>query len=343
MKINFYMKKKIVFYHLKCYIADSKYKDKAMKHKISIAMAVFEGERFIDQQLSSILDQSCMPDEIIICDDSRDDKTYKAIESTIVQYPEIIKYLKNETQLGVSKNFEKAVSLTNGDIIFLSDQDDVWKQDKISKLLSLLDDFPDCGGAFCNSELVNRDLIPLGVTHLELRGFAGDASKDFFLKRVPAAGHNMAFRAELKDFLLPFPALKECHDTWIGLVIAAVSRWIFTDDVLTLFRQHDSNLSQAGRSGQLKAALSSIKNDTDSWNMALYDGLIQRLTGKIDPELLERFKDRRGYSAVRAKMNCNIFKRLPLILGEIKNKRYFKYGRGWKNVIQDVFFRNLVK
>ena len=315
-------------------------------------MAVFEGENFIGQQLGSILCQSLIPDEIIICDDSRNDKTYKAIEKIVAQHSEIIKYFKNETQLGVSKNFEKAISLSNGDIIFLSDQDDVWRQDKIAQLISLVNASPNCGGAFCNSELVDEELKPLDVTHCDLRGFQTNemlscppgGMMEFFLKRVPAAGHNMAFKSKLKNLLLPFPDLKECHDTWIGLVIAATNRWAFTSDTLTQFRQHTDNVSQAGRSSQLRAAIESIKNDTCAWNMALYDELVKRLSQssyQIEPKVLELLEDRRDHSAVRAKMNCNIFKRLPLVLKEIKNKRYFKYGRGWKNVIQDLILRGI--
>jgi hypothetical protein len=75
--------------------------------------------------------------------------------------------------------------------------------------------------------------------------------------------------------------------------------------------------------------------------VALYDELIRRLAGKAKPGILELLKDRREHSATRAKMNCNIFKRLPLVLREIKNKRYFRYGRGWKNAIQDIFLRGL--
>ncbi|MDD5596472.1 MAG: glycosyltransferase [Victivallaceae bacterium] len=320
-----------------------------MKPKISIAMTVFEGERFIVQQLNSILDQSLVPDEIIICDDSRNDKTYDAIEKIIKQHSDIIKYFKNETQLGVSNNFEKAISRTNGDIIFLSDQDDVWKQDKIAQLASLINASPNCGGAFCNSELVDENLKSLNISHWDLRGFGTSeilscptgGMLEFCLKRVPAAGHNMAFKAELKDLILPFPDLKECHDTWIGLVIAATRKWAFTSDTLTQFRQHNNNLSQAGRSCQLKAAMDSIKNDISTWNTALYDALIQRLSGRVEPEMLELLKDRRDHSAMRAKMNCNIFRRFPLIYGEIKNKRYFRYGRGWKNIIQDLILRSL--
>jgi glycosyltransferase involved in cell wall biosynthesis len=314
-----------------------------MKHKISVAMAAFEGENFISRQVESILCQTRAPDEIIICDDSRNSHTWDAIKDIAEKHEDIVKYFRNDSQLGVSKNFEKAISLCSGDIIFLSDQDDVWETTKVAELSSLLNDNPDCGGSFCNSELVDEDLKPLGVTHWDLRGFNGDGGMDFFLKRVPAAGHNMAFKSDMKNLLLPFPELKECHDTWIGLLIATVSGWAVCDKVLTKFRQHDSNLSQAGRGGQLKAALDSIKSGADRWNAVLYGELIKRLTGKVEPEILEMLEDRREHSAVRAEMNHNIFKRLPLICREIKNKRYFKYGRGWKNVIQDTFLRSFVK
>jgi glycosyltransferase involved in cell wall biosynthesis len=319
--------------------------------KISVVMAVFEGEHFIRQQLDSILCQTIIPDEIVICDDSSNDKTYKAIENAVAQYNGSVKYYKNKMRLGVSKNFEKAISLSSGDVIFLSDQDDIWKPNKIAQLISLVNASPNCGGAFCNSELVDADLNSLGITHWDLRNFSenkifstSSGMLDFFLKRVPIAGHNMVFRSELKDLLLPFPDLVECHDTWIGLVIKATNKWVFTSDTLTQFRQHDNNLSQGGRINQFKTAIASIKSDTFTWNMNLYNELINRLSQSsycIEPKVMKLLEDRRNHSAARSKMNCNIFKRFPLVYGEIKNKRYFKYGRGWKNVIQDLILRSI--
>ena len=318
---------------------------KTMNNKISIAMAVYNGEKFISKQLDSILKQTHRPDEIIICDDSADNKTFSAIENTITQNSRIIKYFKNETQLGVSKNFEKAISLTSGDIILLSDQDDIWLPNKIEKLCSLLCS-PDYSGAFCNSELVDENLVSLGITHFDLRNFKGQQKTDsemleFFLHRVPAAGHNMAFKTELKELLLPFPELEECHDTWIGLTIAAVSKWNFTTDVLTKFRQHNTNVSKAAQASQLQAAIESIKNNTFTWTVTLYDELLKRINGKASSEVTNLLRDRREHSAMRVQMNCNIFKRIPLICQEIGNKRYFKYGRGWKNVVQDLLLRSI--
>ena len=114
--------------------------------------------------------------------------------------------------------------------------------------------------------------------------------------------------------ILPFPDLPACHDTWIGLVIASVSEWELIDAELTKFRQHQCNMSQTGKNSQLKQAIDSIKDNTFAWCVALYDTLVERLLliDLIHPEVLELLKDRRDHSATRAKMNCNIFKRLPI-------------------------------
>ncbi len=305
---------------------------------------------FLSTQLDSIIKQTVKPDEIIICDDSEKTGTFREIEPFIEQYPGIIQYYRNDSTLGVSKNFEKAISLTSGDIIFLSDQDDVWHRNKICRLVSLLNASPSCGGAFCNSEVVDHELKPLGYTHWDLRGFSGNPPEsnhygnlDFFVKRIPAAGHNMAFRSRLKDLILPFPELEECHDTWLGLMIEATERWSFTSECLTQFRQHGSNLSKAGKSNQLQQALDSIRQNRCAWNARLYSELLERLSSagrNIDKNVFNLLCDRRDHCKIRSEMNCNIFKRIPMVCKEISNKRYFKYGRGWKNVCQDLILRS---
>jgi len=324
-----------------------------MDRKISVAMAAYNGEKFIVEQIESILTQSVIADEIIICDDSPDESTFRAIQHLIATFPLIIKYHHNDTQLGVSKNFEKAVSLCSGNIIFLADQDDVWQTDKIEILSALIDNSGSPSGAFCDSALVNELLMPLERTHWELRGFTPDLLRTdafgqfaVFCRRVPPTGHNMAFSAKLKDVLLPFPPLPECHDTWIGLIIAATSGWALTNKKLTLWRQHSANVSQADRRSQLQEALESIKNNTFQWNAILFEELFRRLsesTYRIETGIMELIRDRCEHSAARAKMQCNIFKRIPLILGEIINRRYFKYARGWKSVFQDSVLRMLVR
>lgn len=327
-----------------------------MGKKISVALAAFRGERFIAEQVGSIIRQSIPPSEIVICDDSGPDSpVFRALRPLLEEYPELIRYHLNAERLGVDRNFEKAIGLTSGDIILLADQDDVWAPEKIRMLVGLIGDNPI--GAFCDSELVGEDLSPLGSTHWGLREFHPDdfaryraadplGKLAFFCRRVPAAGHNMGFAAVLKDVILPLPELPGCHDTWIGLVVAATGFWQAADLPLTKFRQHRDNVSEAGRRGPWSEAVRSLRGDTCGWYAALYDQLIERLKKvrpETPPEVLALLADRRDHSAARSRMTGGFFDRLPLVLGELVNRRYFKYGRGWKNVIQDLALRSFVR
>ena len=103
---------------------------------ISVAMATFNGEPYIQEQLDSIYNQTRKVDEIIIVDDCSTDSTVRVIEQYILSHKDIdIKLYKNEENLGYKKNFKKAISLCHGDYVFLSDQDDIWMTDKIEKCI----------------------------------------------------------------------------------------------------------------------------------------------------------------------------------------------------------------
>ena len=321
---------------------------------ISVALATYNGSSYIEQQIESILHQTKSVDEIVICDDCSTDDTISILQSYQQKYPNLFKIMQNEKQLGCAKNFEKAISNANGDIIFIADQDDVWNEDKVEKMMDLLSS-SNAKGCFSDSSIVDAKLLSLGTSHLQIRGFSKgsfDSSKiklrkyllPLFLKRVPPAAHDMAITADAKSIILPFPNLPNCHDTWIGLCLVALDGWAFTNEELTLFRQHNNNASNSGKQGgiiaKIKQAKASIKNNTFAWNAQLYKELITRLEDKCDKDVLELLHDRMEHSLARSNMQCNIIKRLPLIVKEILNRRYFRYGRGWLNIVQDMFFRN---
>ena len=105
---------------------------------ISVAMCTFNGEKYIKNHLLSIINQSCPPDELIICDDCSNDETCNIIEVVLSKWSGKWKLIKNSHNLGFRKNFEQAIRNSNGDIIFLSDQDDVWAKNKIEIISSIL-------------------------------------------------------------------------------------------------------------------------------------------------------------------------------------------------------------
>ena len=311
--------------------------------KISVVMAAYCGERFIAEQLSSLFAQTRVPDEIVICDDSTDDRTYLSIRPFGEKYPGVIRYEKNPVRLGVSANFEKGISLASGDVIFLSDQDDVWMPEKIEKLSACIDS----GhlGSFCDSMLTNENLVPLGVTHRQTRGFSTREMKKILvgtpeefeniaLKRFPAAGHNMAFSAALKEKLLPFPKLPECHDTWIGYTVMLHSRWAVSDETLTYFRQHSKNTSQAGRYSALGQMKLSVRHNAARWYGELFSELLKRTENTP-----AKYRLRREYSVQRGELaERGFYKRFFFAVRNILNGNYFRFGRGLLTAAQDVFF-----
>lgn len=320
----------------------------------SVALTAFRGEEFLAAQLDSILRQSLPPDEIVLSDDSPDDATRQAVAPLLAAHPEI-RYIRNSVPLGPDRNFEQAISMTTGDLIFLADQDDVWLPGRMAALAARLPDPDAIAGAFCDSESTDRELHPLGVSHWRNRGFTERERTAYsgwtqeqrlmlFLRRVPAAGHDMAFTRAARELLLPFPALPGCYDSWIGLVIAAAGTWELIPEALTLFRQHGGNLSGSGKPdswrGKLRQARESAALNSFGWNAALYRALEERLEPHVPVEVLRHLQDRRAHSEARAAMANSPLRRLRLVLNELFRRRYFRYGRGWLNVVQDLLLRN---
>ena len=111
------------------------------KMKISLAMTTYNGEKYVAEQLQSMVEQKQPPDEIVICDDCSSDSTYAIISSFVERYQSDIAWVlvRNEKNLGFVENFKKTVSLTTGDLVFIADQDDIWLPDKISLMAGIME------------------------------------------------------------------------------------------------------------------------------------------------------------------------------------------------------------
>lgn len=133
---------------------------------ISVVMATFNGARFLDEQLGSVLFQTVQPLEVIVCDDRSDDETVSIVESWMDRLP--LKYYVNESRLGVVRNFQRACSLaTEGNYIALCDQDDIWKPDKLEKsriALEKIDDHSSPAMVYTDMEVVDENKKLLNVS-----------------------------------------------------------------------------------------------------------------------------------------------------------------------------------
>ena len=212
---------------------------------ISVAMCTYNGERFIKEQLESIIHQTLQPDELIICDDCSKDGTEAKIKSILSQWTGSWKFVRNETNLGYKKNFQKAISLCSGDIIFLSDQDDVWMPEKIQKVMKVFHDNPKCTLVFHDAVIVDSNLKTIYSSFWENLGFnsARFIKKDYgiLLDHNVLQGSASTFKKSLFLNSLPFPDAA-VHDEWLMLNAVMQGETIFPiNEKLLLYRQSNQN------------------------------------------------------------------------------------------------------
>jgi len=233
--------------------------------KLSVALCTFNGEKFIKEQLDSILKQTVSIDEVIICDDGSTDKTVEIIEEIQLNFPDKISLHKNQVNLGTNKNFEKAISICSGDYIFLSDQDDIWKINKVKKIIQCFNEDETIEAIFTNGDLINSKNVIINTHTLwdSIFFIENQLEKPINLFRLIASKRNivtgatLCIKKETKDFIFPFPDVKKFyHDEWIAIIIASRNKLSYTTEKLISYRIH-SNQQIGGKININKKAINS--------------------------------------------------------------------------------------
>lgn len=207
---------------------------------ISVCMATYNGEKYIAEQLLSILKQLESSDEVIISDDGSKDNTLDVVKSL---NDSRIKIFINKGNHGFTHNFENALNNANGEYIFLSDQDDIWVDDKVTKIMKQLETndlvIHDC-------RTFNNDMETIQESRFQAfnikEGFIHHLIKSRYL------GCCMAFNRKMLNAILPFPkdeTLVE-HDIWIAAVGLLYFRTKLIYEPLILYRRHGGNVSDGG-------------------------------------------------------------------------------------------------
>jgi len=213
--------------------------------KISVALCTYNGEKHIEEQLNSILEQTKLPDEIVICDDGSTDDTVTVIRRVLERYTEKLILITNPQNIGYKKNFVQAMSLCSGDIIFLSDQDDVWAKNKIAIVNRTFQDNPRAVLVFHDAILVDEQLKLLYNSFWKILEFEPVAffRQDYgiLLEKNVVQGSACAFRKNLFHKALPFPIVA-IHDEWLALVAVAEGEIIPITQQLMQYRQGNNVL-----------------------------------------------------------------------------------------------------
>jgi glycosyl transferase family 2 len=205
--------------------------------KISVCLAAFQGERFIAPQLQSILAQLSLSDEVIVVDDCSTDRTCDEILK--IADPRI-SLIRHQSNRGVARSFEDAISRASGAVIFLSDQDDLWIPGKVEMVLQTFEDDPKITLVVTDAVVVNEQGSALGRYYEDRGRFRSGLLAN--LIRSKYLGCTMAFRSQLVAKVIPFPAGNEVlHDIWIGVVNSISSgKTRYLDEPLVWYRRHSA-------------------------------------------------------------------------------------------------------
>jgi glycosyltransferase involved in cell wall biosynthesis len=200
-------------------------------------MATYNGARFLKEQLQSFVDQQRLPDELVCTDDCSTDETIQVLEEFARTAPFTVHIHKNPTNLGYAQNFNKALMLCHGDLVFLSDQDDVWFAHKIATVAGVAERQPEMLAFMNDAALTDEGLNPAGLSKLQQIRVAGIPMQSFVM------GCCSAVRRELLDQCLPVPDGYPAHDDWIINFADALGSRFIIDESLQYYRRHDSNSS----------------------------------------------------------------------------------------------------
>jgi glycosyltransferase involved in cell wall biosynthesis len=310
-------------------------------------MCTYNGAKFLPAQLESIVAQTRQPDEIVICDDGSTDETASVIKQFDVTLH------TNEKNLGTVKNFEKTIELCSGDVIVLSDQDDVWRDDKVELIESAFNTNPKAGLVFSDAEIVNENLNSTGRRMWDEVGFDAHKRKsvahgralDVLISGWTVTGATMAFRSDYRNLVLPIPTnIQMIHDGWIALTVASVSDVITLDEPLIKYRQHERQQIGAPTpplNAPKASTLEALKRSNPITELhRIVETLEQRLLDHKDEfdcrKALSFAGDFSRHLDARANLPQRRLNRLPTILRELLSRRYHEYANGFKSAAKDL-------
>ena len=317
-------------------------------------MCTYNGAHYLSEQLASIVAQTRQPDELIICDDASIDETPTLLQEFSRNAPFQVSVVKNPRRLGSTKNFEHAIELCRGDVIFLCDQDDIWVKTKMAVMEQRFVQKSDIALLFTDADLIDESGQSLERTmwkalrfdEASKRKIRSDSSYELLEKREIVTGATVAFRRRFLDLILPIPeGISLIHDAWIALMISYAGRLDFIEEPLVKYRQHRAQQlgapvtvveSGSKRSGWVESA----QRQTDFGPyLKKAEAIQQRMYAMRDrykfvgeqhvDQVLIHFRVRESVAQSR-------LTKAPVLLRELIAGRYHRYSNGFLSALKDV-------
>lgn len=326
-----------------------------MSLSVSVALCTYNGSAFLEEQLRSILDQTLRPGEIVVSDDGSTDESPELVHRVFgawqARNPGVdvtLRVLRNAAPLGVTANFEQALSACTGDLVALSDQDDVWHPERLERIVSVFGDRPGLRLLHTDARLVDADGNPLGTTLLHTLGVSADdrravhagSAVDALLRRNIVTGATTVVRRDLVECARPFPAAW-VHDEWLAMVAAASGEMDLLDDALVDYRQHDGNqigassLDLGGRLGRLSAS-----RRARNARLLARAGVLQERARALVPapsnETLRKIDAKFAHERMRSALPAGRIGRVRPVLRALWSGDYGRYGLGLQDALRDL-------
>lgn len=220
--------------------------------ELSVAICTFNGAKYIHEQLQSILNQELLVHEIVVCDDGSTDGTLEIVRGIATKYSNVAWNIqRNPKSFGVTKNFERAIKLCSGDVVFLSDQDDVWYKNKTKVVVDFFNNHPETDIVFSDADIVDEN-GKLLTNHSLLDAWSllpnislWNAGLKFEIMNMDnrVTGATIAFKKRCSDKFLPFEEdTRYLHDYQIALFGCAYNSIELIPEHLMAYRQHGKNV-----------------------------------------------------------------------------------------------------
>lgn len=216
-------------------------------NKVDIVLALYNGEKFLKEQLNSLYNQTYKNFNLIIIDDSSQDRSSLIIEEFQKKYNNI-RYVRNDINMGHVKSFEKGLQLSTNNFIAFCDQDDIWEKNKLELQVNILKNYKNIP-ALVHSDLsmINENGDTIGDSYFKFRNYILSEKKELnkIISQNGIMGNTLMINKQLKELVLPFPRDVIVHDYWIAVINEIFGKRITLKNKLVRYRIHDSNSSNS--------------------------------------------------------------------------------------------------
>lgn len=334
--------------------------------RFSVVMATWQGERYLPKQLATLRGQTRLPDELIVVDDGSEDGTLEILEDFAASAPFPVEIVRSEVRSGSTTAFGVGIARATGDLIALADQDDLWLPQKLARLESVFLENPGTTFAFSDALLIDEGDIADTTTMWQVRKFTPALQDKVRARpfaeiahRFLATGCTIAFRADLRDVVLPFPTDLSTsipamiHDRWISIVLSGIGTVAVINEPLVAYRVHASqqvgltNISATKPPMQrYLGRLLTRRRDVGSPRLYQLAHLVEardRLvaSGLAGEPALAEIDAVIRHQSWRCQMKARHLARVVPIARELALGRYHQYSRGWSSAVLDLLERHV--